>query len=688
MKKWIQTFIYCLLAACCFSSCIMDIDKELPDCLPDEVTDPIAVTADLYCNGNKIAWATTSHIGVIMLQDKTNKFVYNTPVKNYFLPDTSTYLFQPQSELQQIGRPEAGTTQNATGIYPHNLIVNEMLEVPFSVTDQSDQQALDLILAKRATGVTHETDTVHLDFYRQLSQLQFNLSLTEIAVDGTSKNADNKLAGAQIAIGGMDASALFSLSDLSFTTSSSASIQAWVTANGKNGQAIVFPRKASDEVTFTVTLPAYPDTVYTFAMDPSLELFSCQTYSFDMDLTYRYSKDEPGPGPGMKYHIDYIFEGEANSNNVDVFKNDISTIWPLGEIITVNDGESFTFSYDSELDVSIRTKDGKVISLNPNTSYNFTHITNDITIIISAQKEEKVHKIRYLYEGDANASNTDVFKNNMTTAWQTGKYITVSDGDDFSFGYSSELEIIVRTAEGKILSVTPDQLYTITNITSSITLIISAKQKENPDPGPGPGPDPVYHKITYEYNGEANTTVVPVTGTIGNTLQPDWGPNEVIFVKDGGSFTFRFDKNNGFTNDVTVTLNGQVVESIKDGEDHVLNHITEDKHFILYDKKHYTVTVIINLKEQATTETNTLVISGDRFELTAPNESKLVVTANGKKVDLTDGKYIIDSVTENTVIIITNDKEDKKPDTIIKADVHDWVELPTIDGGVITPDNK
>lgn len=53
MKKWIQTFIYCLLAACCFSSCIMDIDKELPDCLPDEVTDPIAVTADLYCNGNR-----------------------------------------------------------------------------------------------------------------------------------------------------------------------------------------------------------------------------------------------------------------------------------------------------------------------------------------------------------------------------------------------------------------------------------------------------------------------------------------------------------------------------------------------------------------------------------------------------------------------------------------------------------
>ncbi|MCD8135104.1 MAG: hypothetical protein LUH01_03750 [Parabacteroides gordonii] len=553
MRRWIQSLACCLLTV--FSSCIMDIDKELPDCLPDEVTDPIAVTANLYCNGHQIAWPEGSHIGVIMLQGATNKFAYTTPVKEYFLPDTSDYLFLPFSELQQIGRPAKGTTQDATGVYPHNLTADENLEVPFSVADQSDQQALDLILAKRTTGITEATDTVHLVFYRPLARLQFHLSLTEIAADGSSKNADTKLAGARISIDGMDASALFSLNDLSCTTSGADSIRALVAADGKSGQAIVFPRKASDKVTFTVALPAYPDTVYTFAMDPQLEISSCKTYSFDMHLAYRYDSDKPGPGPdpdpAIEHHIDYVFEGDANSSNTDVFKNGTSTAWPLNEIITVDDHGSFIFSYDSDLAVSIRTKDGKVIPLNPNTSYTFTDITGDITIIISAKHTEDPgpgpapdpdpdpdpnptpdpdpsikHHIDYIFEKDANSSNVDVYKNGTTTRWPLNEIITVDDHGNFTFSYDSNLNVAIRTKDGKVISLSPKTSYTFTDITSDLTIVISATKSGEPSPG-------IYYTVTYQFKGDASSDNMTVTQT-----GAAWPTDKTYTVNPGDNFTF------------------------------------------------------------------------------------------------------------------------------------------------------
>lgn len=511
-----------------------------------------------------------------------------------------------------------------------------------------------------------------------MCRLIFNLSLTRVDAAGVRTDASEELAGARVEIGGLPVAGRFSWSDFLLTLSDPAAFRALMKADGRSGGAIVYPRQPAEGVTFTVTLPQHPDTVYTFGMDPTLELAACKAYTFDMPLEYYEGGNMPGPEPGVKHTVRYLFEGEANSGNVTVYKENLSTLWPLDEIIRVDDHGVFSFGYESRLSVRIRTASGETIALAPGQLYHFTDITDDVVIIISAAREERMHRVNYIFEGEANASNVKVYKESLYTPWASGEYVTVPEGGNFSFGYLSALEITVRTADGLYYPVTPDRLFTLTDIRTDITLILSGYTQPSTT---------VYHRITYEYQGRLNTLDVPVKGT-ADVAYPDWEPNETIFVADGGDFTFRYDKQ-GYDGEVTVTLDGKVMPDITAGDDYTFRGITRDMHFILYDKKYHTVTVVTNLVDQATDETNTLVVSGDRFEMTLPPGTGLVVKVDGKTIaPAADGRYVIDHVTKDTLIVITNDKGEAEPNLIIKADVHDWEELPVVDGGVITPDKN
>lgn len=678
MRKWIQSFLLCLWALAGFNACIMDIDKELPDCQPG-TENPLAVTASLYCNGHRIEWPDSSRVGVILLQDATDRFVYTPTSKPYFLTDAATELFAPLSDKEAVGPPQAGERYAAIGVYPYTLAVGEGLKAPFSIADQSDPAALDLLAAKRTDPIGHDADTVHLDFYRQMSRLLFSLSLTEIDPEGGHRQADEKLAGATVEIEGMDISAVFSWHDFLLATSHPAAFQARMQPDGRSAEAIVYPRAARSGVTFKVTLPQHPDTVYTLAMDPALELAACKGYTFALPLEYRQKEGTNPPGPATQHAVRYRFEGEAGSENVTVFKGDLSTGWKTGETVYVDDHGSFSFAYDSRLAVSIRTEDGRTLALAPGTLYHFADLTADLTIIISAATEKPVHRVNYVFEGEANPSRVKMYKHGFYTPWPIDEYITVPDGGDFAWGYLSDLTVSVRDASGQVYTVHPDQLFTLTRITSDITLIISAETEPS---------STVYHRITYEYNGELNRILVPVQGAT-EVSYPDWEPNQTIFVQHGGDFIFRYATDPAYMGAVTVTLNGKVMDGMTAGNDHSFHSITEDMHFILYDKKYHQVTVITNLADQPTTELGTLVVEQDRFEYTLPaGATDLVVKVDGVVVTPVDGTYLIEHVTKDTVILITNDKAGREPDLVIKADVHDWEELPVIDGGVITPDKN
>lgn len=153
MRKWMQSLLLCLLALGSFNACIMDIDGELPDCPPGG-KQPLAVTASLYCNGRQIAWPDSSRIGVVVCQSATGQFVYTPPVKPYFLSDPATKWFQPLAGTEPVERPGEGDQQDAFGLYPYTLGVDEGPSALLSIADQSDPAALDFLMARRVNGLT------------------------------------------------------------------------------------------------------------------------------------------------------------------------------------------------------------------------------------------------------------------------------------------------------------------------------------------------------------------------------------------------------------------------------------------------------------------------------------------------------------------------------------------------------
>lgn len=383
--------------------------------------------------------------------------------------------------------------------------------------------------------------------------------------------------------------------------------------------------------------------------------------------------DESASKEDQRHCVKYQFEGDANTDNVTVYKNDLTTSWPVGEIIYVDDLTNFSFAYDSQLVVRVSTTDGQTLTLSPGVLHEFTNIMTDITITIAVRKEDQSHKVKYQFEGEANASNVKVFKGNLTTSWGTTDDVEIPYGNDFTFGYTSDLaKVAVRVSGGQTCPVTSGEFYTLNNITSDITLIISA---------------PTQHRITYEYKGTLDRTKVSVQGTT-EIAYPDWTSDKTLYVAQGDPFIFRYDKQPGYMGDITVTLNGEVKGDIAQGMNFTLTHVNKDMHFILYDRKHHTVKIVTNLPGQEMSEMSSLVVSGENFELTLPSGSNFLVKVNGKILTPVGGKYLLQGVTKDTEILITADKGMEEPDLNLKADVHVWDGVPVVDGGVIVPDNN
>ena len=421
IKKWLL-YTYLVLAAMLTStSCVTDND-DLPDCPPAPKTDPLVITAGLHCGNTLIAWEEGNRIGAYLIDNEKEILLQDSLGAPYLLNDAQKGLFLPQWGIgdQVLVRPQPGIVQDAIGIFPYGHSLKDTQSFRLSVQDQSRPQELDVFIPNRTHGITAQTDTVRLDFYRRMSRLVFNLTLTEVKADGTEAEANEKLAGASIRIDGLPVEGTFGLDNGKLETGDPQPFQAYITADGKQGQAIVFPCESTKDVRFLVSLPQCPDTIYSFVLNEDLALKSCQSSTLNLDMKYVYKPEI------KKYNVKYRYEGAANKDNVTVTRGESSLPWGEGDIIVVDENSDFRFGYTSNLQVSVRTEDGKTLPMTSGQPYTFNHINNDITVIIYTEeakpdpdpdptpKPEKTYKVTYRYEGEANANNVRVFKNGMS----------------------------------------------------------------------------------------------------------------------------------------------------------------------------------------------------------------------------------------------------------------------------------
>ena len=651
MKKWLLYTYIVLATMLTGTSCITDND-DLPDCpTPKPSEEAPAVRAGLYCNEKLIAWEDGKSIGIYMIDNATESLLNDSLGAPYILNSAATGLFLPQWGVgeQIIKRPPFGVIYDALGIYPYGTSLKNTKSISLSIADQSNQDKLDVFIPRRVHGITNETDSIQLDFYRRMSRLLFNLKLTEVKADKTEVEANDKLTGATILVNGLPVDGTFQLDNDKLETGEAKVFQAYAAENGKQGQAIVFPNKSTKDIRFQVSIPQYPDTLYSFVLDKDLTFESCHSYVLDFDMKYVQR-------PIIKqYNVKYRYEGKANKDNVTVTRSTTPIAWGEGDIIRLDENNDFTFRYTSDLKVSVRTEDGQTLSMTSGQPYTFKNIQKDITIIIYADEEVKPdpepevkHKITYRYEGEANVNNVHVFKNGMTDAWSLNQTLEVKDKANYTFGYNSSMIVTVKTQNGGTLSITSGKPYTFTNITSDIEIIISAVTPE--------------YAVKYIFEGEYTEANVKVQKEKGSSSFEAWAKTQTVYVTEGNNFTFKPNSNYK----VTVMVNGKPLDKNADGASYTIKNIYENKLIIISTNIHKVSYEYIG----GATKDNVSVYKTNSFTSTDLWTEKTEEILVDHDTDFTFGTYSEHEVaaTGNKVVLTANPVPDSRGKNTFKLE--------------------
>ena len=668
MKKWLLYTAFLLISMLTGTSCVMDND-DLPDCPPPPIDkEAPVVTAGLYCNDKLIAWGEENSIGVFLIDNEKETLLQDSLGAPYILNEAEKGIFIPQWGIsnQVIERPPLNVVYDALGIFPYGNVLKNTQSVSLSIADQSRPDKLDIFIPRRVHNVTAETDTIHLDFYRRMSRLLFNLSMTEVSADQTEVKSDEKLSGAAIWVNGFPINGTFALDNDKVETNDIQSFEAYMTENGKQGQAIVFPSVSTKDVRIQVSLPQYPDTIYSFVLNDDILLEACHSYELSLDMKYIYKPEI------KKYRIKYRYEGKANSQNVEVTRTSSKLPWGEGDIIILDENNDFTFQYQSNLKVSVRTEDGETLPMTSGKPYTFEQIRKDITIIIYAEEEkpepdpdpepEKTYKVTYRYTGEANSSNVKVYKNDMNTEWAQTETITVKENEHFTFGFRSDMIVSVKTNEGENLIMNSGSPYTFTKINKDIEIIINAETPE--------------YAVKYAFVGDYTDRLVTVEKKAQNTFN-SWGKTETVWVREGNDFTF---KATGEVN-VTVKVGDKTLRPNTDGS-YTLENIYEDIIVVISTNVHKVIYQyepdgsankdnVSVYKNEALTETwkeKTEIIwveDGNDFVFGTDSHYELIVTDNHGPLtpikvsgSITQNTFKIKNITKDMVVIITAEIEE------------------------------
>lgn len=220
-----------LLSLLCLAlfSCEGDvIDKSLGS-RPANVNAIITNANNSKMNGD--AWENGDSIGLYMKKESTDlgAGILANNIK-YVTKGSST--FSAENTNEEILFPFNGTGVDFIAYYPYKREITNYT-FPVDVTNQSNQNALDLLYSNNAVGLSSQNPNVNLTFTHQMAKIVLHI---------TAENSTADLSSIQIKITNAALKAPFSLSDgtMAFSTEIG-DLFFKVSPDGKLAEAIVIP---------------------------------------------------------------------------------------------------------------------------------------------------------------------------------------------------------------------------------------------------------------------------------------------------------------------------------------------------------------------------------------------------------------------------------------------------------------
>lgn len=187
-------------------------------------------------SGNKVrsvtsSWYTGAQIGITMVQAGTAVIAESADNKPYTYTSGSSFS---TSDANTIYYPVDGSGVDFMAYHPYNTSAAALGTITIDVSDQNDQNILDLLFAK-TTGKDKSMPDVSLGFTHAMSRITMTITA------GTGLEA-NDLQHLKVELRGMNTRAQFSTADGSLSNQDTpAAITIKTAADGTSSQGIILP---------------------------------------------------------------------------------------------------------------------------------------------------------------------------------------------------------------------------------------------------------------------------------------------------------------------------------------------------------------------------------------------------------------------------------------------------------------
>lgn len=268
------------------------------------------------------SWETNDVIGVFMLASE-NKNILETNVP-YVTSKGDGYFI---SQNQPMYYPENNSTVDFIAYYPYNENTNDHTNYTINLSDQTKQNAIDLMTAVNLTGRDQTSPQGNLQFKHLLAKLVLNLKST----------SGSSLKGIKASISGLKVKGTANLSNGSITPSGEASaFSLYINEEATQAEAILLPQNLSESVKIKLEFNGQSQEIDT-KLSGSIEQGNKYTYNVNInyqggeittDPQAQYTKWAETPlitesqlaKPNIKYIIHYTGETYQNStlNGVEI----------------------------------------------------------------------------------------------------------------------------------------------------------------------------------------------------------------------------------------------------------------------------------------------------------------------------------------------------------------------------------
>ena len=298
MKKILLSSISMATLACAmmttalFSSCSSEEEQAPENQQPVE----LQIVSAINTRAANAAWTAGDMIGVFALkggaQDYSNM--------SYTTSDGSG-SFLPSAEDQTIMLPYDGSNYTIAAYYPYTESLKDG-SYAINVSSQTDQEAIDLLVAAPVSGVNKMSPVAALDFYHKLVKIAITMkpgngiTATQLAYMTVTISGQQTKGSCDIINNG-DVVPSGPTSDITLQTS----------ADGTTSEAILLPATTTDGMVLTFSIPTAG--VYTWAVNSA-----AKSQSFGAGNKYKYDITINKTGLDVNASIEDWADGNGGEN--------------------------------------------------------------------------------------------------------------------------------------------------------------------------------------------------------------------------------------------------------------------------------------------------------------------------------------------------------------------------------------